>query len=545
MQKIMQKIVGNLYHRGVQMLFMGCVTGFLAGVIVTFYNILASTGEGFAESLYSTVRQNPIWIPVLLLALALAAFVIGTVVKLVPMARGSGIPQTEGAARGALKYNWFTVLCTTFASSLACIFLGLSAGSEGPSIQIGGACGYGSSRLFSRTDMLRRYQITGGACAGLAVAFNAPLTGMAFAFEETHKQFSPEVFICAFSSVVTGVITRNLLRSALSLPVGATFTTYQFSDMPLSSYPYVALIAFVCALCGIAFYFAVLGLKKVFAKVTFCKGIGKMLFPFLIGGACSLLTVYAIGGGHRLIESLGTLSGEVAIELESVFGEPLLVTLLIVCAVKFLLSVLNMSCGVPCGVFIPMLAIGAALGALLSAFCTQYLGMDRVYTDLMIMIGMASFFTCVVRAPITGIVMVFELTWSFTALLPVVLGVAVGYMLGAIVKIDSIYEVLLQQFIQEQRAGKPLEKSVLHLSVLPDSMVDGMIVKDVLWPVGTFVRKIDRAGVTVAPEAGTELKCGDAVEVELLSPDREDGERELRLLFGHRSDAAPELNREK
>lgn len=540
MQNFMRKVMGNLYHRGVQMLFMGIVTGFLAGVAVTFYNILAETGEGFAEGVYDSVRQNPVWIPVLLLTLALSAVVIGTVVKLVPMARGSGIPQTEGAARGALKYNWFTVLCTTFASSLACIFLGLSAGSEGPSIQIGGTCGYGSSGLFSRTNMLRRYQITGGACAGLAVAFNAPLTGMAFAFEETHKQFSPEVFICAFSSVVTGVITRNLLRSSLSLPVGATFTTYQFSDIPLSSYPYVAFIAFICGLCGIAFYFSVLRLKEVFRKVTFLRGAGKMLVPFLIGGACSLLTVNAIGGGHRLIEALGTSGGLREMQPDSVLGTSLIVTLLIVFGIKFLLSVLNMSCGVPCGVFIPMLAIGASLGALLSAFCTQYLGMDQSYTDLMVMIGMASFFTCVVRAPITGIVMVFELTWSFTALLPVVLGVAVGYMLGAIVKIDSIYEILLQQFIREQRADRPPERAILHLNVLPDSMVDGMIVKEILWPVGTVVREIDRGGVSVSPEAGTELKSGDAVVLELVSSDLKDGERELRLLFGQRSETAPD-----
>lgn len=536
MRNFMQKLVDNLYHRGLQMLFMGCVTGFLAGVAVTFYNILAGTGENFARTLYSLVRENPVFIPLLLLALALAAFVIGTVVALMPMVRGSGIPQTEGAARGELKYNWFSVLCVTFASSLACIFLGLSAGSEGPSIQIGGSCGYGSSRLFSKTDMLRRYQITGGACAGLAVAFNAPLTGMAFAFEETHKQFSPEVFICAFSSVVTGVITRNLLRSSFSMSTGATFTTYQFSDMPLSSYPYVAFGALICALLGIAFYFAALGLRKLFKKVTFLRGAGKMLFPFLIGGACSLITVHAIGGGHALIESLGTLGGVREMQPDSVFGSPLIVTLFIILAIKFLLSALNMGCGVPCGVFIPMLAIGASLGALMSAFCTQYLGMDRLYTDLMVMVGMAAFFTCVVRAPITGIVMVFELTWSFTALLPVVLGVAIGYMIGAVVKIDSIYEVFLQQFIKEQRADKPLQKLTIRLNVLPDSMVDGMIIKDVLWPVGTVVKEIDRRTVSILPEAGTELKEGDDVLIELVAPDAKDGERELRLLFGGRSD---------
>lgn len=535
MQNLMRKFVGTLYHRGIQMLFMGCVTGFLAGVAVTFYTILASIGEGFSTDIYAYIRGHLFLIPLLFLALAAAALIIGVAVKFVPMARGSGIPQIEGAARGELKYNWFGTMCTTFAASLACIFLGLSAGSEGPSIQIGGCCGYGSSRLFSRTDMLRRYQITGGACAGLAVAFNAPLTGMAFAFEETHKKFSPEVFICAFSSVVTGVITRNLIRKGLGLSVGTAFSEYVFFELPYSDYGFLALAAVVCALLAVAFYHAVLGLKKFFSqKATFLKGVGKMLVPFLLAGAFGLVTVYAMGGGHALIEALGTRGGERQMDVETIFSSPLIVTLLVVLAFRFVAALLNMSCGVPCGVFIPMLAIGATIGALASLIFTEAFGMDPAYSDLIVMICMATFFTCVVRAPITGIVMVVELTGSFVSLLPVTIGVAIGYMVGEIAGTEPIYEAFLIQFMKER--GEREEKRLICqvLTVAEDSIVDGKALKEILLPSGTGVKKMLRGEQDLVLSADTVVRAGDVLTLEARTSDPDGVIRELRLITGQR-----------
>lgn len=545
MHELMRKFVGTLYHRGIQMLFMGCVTGFLAGVVVTFYAVLASIGEGFSTGIYAYIRTHLFLIPVLFLALAAAAFVIGVTVKFVPMARGSGIPQIEGAARGELKYNWFTTLCTTFAASLACIFLGLSAGSEGPSIQIGGCCGYGSSHLFSRTDMLRRYQITGGGCAGLAVAFNAPLTGMAFAFEETHKKFSPEVFICAFSSVVTGVITRNLIRAGLNLSVGTAFDKYVFNDLPYTSYGYLVIAALACALIAIGFYYATLWLKSLMTnKATFLKGVGKMLIPFLCAGAFGLVTAYAMGGGHALIEAIGTEGGAHEMTLESVLSLPLLASLLVVLVFKLVATLLNVACGVPCGVFIPMLAIGATVGGVASILFIQYFGMDPAYGDLIVMICMATFFTCVVRAPITGIVMVVELTGNFTSLLPVTLGVAIGYMVGEIAGAEPLYEVLLSQIVKEYESGH--EKRVVSqvLVVEENSIAAGKSLKELLLPSGTGVKKLRRGEKFFVLTADTVLRAGDEITVEARTSEPDDVIRELRLLTGHRRSAL-NLDRER
>ncbi|MDE6676362.1 MAG: chloride channel protein, partial [Clostridia bacterium] len=432
---------------------------------------------------------NPAFIPLLFLALAVGAIVIGGVLKFIPMIRGSGIPQTEGATRGLIRYKWYQVLPAMFACSLFTIFMGLSAGSEGPSIMIGGASGCGVSDVLKRNATVRRYSITGGACAGLAVAFNAPLTGMAFAFEEAHKRFTPEVFVCAFSSVIFAILTRNLLGPCVGVGAGATFTTFVFDTGAFTDYKFYGFVLFaaiICALVAVGFYFLLFLSKKVFVKITFFKGMGKFLIPFLVGGAFALITVNVMGGGHEFIQSLGsweTVDGEKVYRgllsgVEAVFSSPLWATLFIVVVLKLILTVLNLGAGVPCGIFIPMLAIGAGLGALLSLLCVA-MGMPEAYADILVMVCRATFFTTVVKAPITGIVMVVELTWNFTFLLPAILGVAVGYLLGDLFRTEPLYDKLLDGILEGEK--KEHREITARLRVTDGSLAVERAVRDVLW----------------------------------------------------------------
>nr|MDE6273724.1 ClC family H(+)/Cl(-) exchange transporter [Clostridiales bacterium] len=515
MKEKIQKL-GDKAHYGAQIVSVGALTGLFAGLVVTLYNVLASLSEEFSRGYYDFFREKPAFIPLLFAALFVGSIVIGGVVKFIPMISGSGIPQTEGATRGLIRFKWYQVLTGMFACSLFTIFMGMAAGSEGPSIQIGGACGYGASDLLRRNNMVRRYQITGGACAGLAVAFNAPLTGMAFAFEEAHKRFTPEVFVCSFSSVIVAIITRNLLRPAMGLAVSSTFTTYNFVTPDMFSYLYIILAAFICALVGVGFYFLVFRAKKLFARLTFWKGAGKMIIPFMLAGAFGLITVNVMGGGHEFIESLGSLSHGV----ERVFSSPLWATLIICIVLKFIVSIANMGAGVPCGVFIPMLAIGAGLGALLSLLCIQ-MGMDPAYADALVMICMATFFTTVVKAPITAIVMVVELTWNFVFLLPVIIGAAIGYLVGDIFRTEPIYDKLLDGILAAQRKNQPVISLTATLRVKKGTPSDGRSIRNILWPSDALVTTLERGELTIVPDGETVLEENDIIFVkgETTHPD--------------------------
>ena len=210
-----RKKFGRRLGYGLRIVLVGMLTGTFAGVVVTLYNLLTSLAEEFSRGYYGFFRDNPAFIPLLFAALALGAVVIGGTLRFLPMIRGSGIPQAEGALRGLLRFKWYRELTGMFAASLFTVFLGLAAGAEGPSVLIGASCGYGTSDLLRQGALVRRYQITGGASAGLAAAFNAPLTGMAFAFEEGQKRFTPRgVRLRLFVRRVRGRRARFAARGA-------------------------------------------------------------------------------------------------------------------------------------------------------------------------------------------------------------------------------------------------------------------------------------------------------------------------------------------
>ena len=115
--------------KGLQLMAVGICTGLFAGVVVTFYNIAASFITSYAKDLYRGILEQPYFIPLLFLVLAISGFAVAVLVHFIPMIRGSGIPQTEGASRGLLNFKWYQVLPAMAAASLYCMFLGLSAGS--------------------------------------------------------------------------------------------------------------------------------------------------------------------------------------------------------------------------------------------------------------------------------------------------------------------------------------------------------------------------------------------------------------------------------
>ncbi len=525
----MKKYGRLLLDNAMNMFCMSVLTGLFAGVIVTFYNILMSIGEGTSEQLYALLSDNPAFIPLLFAGLAAGAVLIGTLVRFVPMIRGSGIPQIEGAARGVIRFKWYVTMCSMFAASLACVFMGYPAGAEGPSLEIGGCCGSATGTLLKRNQMVKRLQIASGASAGLAVAFNAPITGIVFAMEEAFRSFSPQVFLCAAISVVTAVLTRNAIRNPVlgAESVGFAFTGFEFNFAfdggGFMFCLWAALAALITALFGVGFYHLVFLTKKLFRKVTFFKKTGKYIIPFVIAGAFGLITVYSLGGGHLFIDHLAT-GGTGEIKIESVFGASLLVSLLIIVAIRFITAVLSMGCGVPCGVFIPMLAIGAGIGAVLSVLF-QSGGMGSEYGDYLVIICMAAFFTCIVKAPITGIVMVFELTGQFKNFLPAMIGVAVGYTVGALFRTEAIYEKNLSLFIQEEKIYEKIKKICISLTVQSGSKACGKPVRETVWPSnGLVVNRISPDGTHSVPDGESVLNAGDIIEFQCETDD----EKELR-----------------
>ena len=526
---------GMLYRSFIELMLTGCVTGACAGVIVTLFNILVHDGEHISRNLYAYVRENPLLVPLLFIGLFVVAFVLGTAVQLSSAIGGCGIPQAEGATRGSVRFKWYRDLTAMFACSLLSIFAGLSIGAEGPSVFIGACTGDGVASLLRRDQMVRKYQITGGACTGLAVASNAPLTGIAFAYEEAHKRFTPEVFICAFSSVIFGILTRTGLYNALGLKVESSFHSYVFHEMPVQEYVYVLLAGVVCGLVGVAFYKLCFAMRRFFKKIQ-CKdkrwtNVFRIAVAVALGGVVSLLAVDVMGGGHDLIESLGTHGGVSQPTTESAFGLTVFWTLMIVLVLKLLITTVNVAAGIPCGIFIPIIAIGACLGGLMNTTWVK-LGMDSAYCDLMVMLCMAAFFTTIIKAPITAIIMICEFTGSFAPLLPVVIAVTIGYIIGEIFRTDGIYEELLEMYEHENGILENARREVYVLGLLDDSIADKRQVRDVLWPANCRVTEISRGDETILPDGDTVLHGGDILTIVCKTDNPKKSREELEHILG-------------
>ena len=178
---------GNLYRNFLELVIVGCITGIFAGAVVTAFTILAHEGEEISRGVSAYVRDHHAFIPLLFLALFGGAFLLGVAVNISSVIRGCGIPQAEGATRGIVPLKWWRDMTAMFAASLLSVFMGLSIGAEGPSVLIGASAGDGVAATLKRNQMIRKYQAASGACTGLAVAGGAPLTGVAFAFEEAYK----------------------------------------------------------------------------------------------------------------------------------------------------------------------------------------------------------------------------------------------------------------------------------------------------------------------------------------------------------------------
>ena len=525
----------GLYRNFMQLLFVGSITGLFAGVIVTVFNILVHEGEHIAQDVYAYVRSNPSFIPLLFLALLAGAFLIGVAVNISSVIRGCAIPQTEGATRGIVPLKWWRDLTLMFACTLLSVFMGLSVGSEGPSVLLGACTGDGVSSVLRRNHMIRKYQITGGACAGLAVASNAPLTGMAFAFEEAYKRLTPEVFICSATSVIVGMLTRHAIYWMRGEEILTTFSRYVFFQLPLRAYGFVVLAGIACGLLGVIFYKLAFRMRKLFKKIRVKNNeklshLLRITTAVLIGGAFSLIAASNMGGGHRLIETLGTAGGTIDIKATTTFKIGLSWALAVILVIKMLTTTMNIGSGIPCGIFFPIIAIGACLGALLNTLWL-HLGLSKVYCDLMVMICMAAFFTTVVKAPITSIVMICEFTGSFAHLLPVIIAVFIGYLIGEMFRTDGIYEELLEQYEKETDIRESVIE-VFTFTVEKGSLAEKRNMREVLWPVGARVREIVRGEEKIAASGETILHHGDVLTISCRTDKPEKVREELEHIFG-------------
>jgi chloride channel protein, CIC family len=436
------------YRSLVLLALVALIAGAGTGVVDALFRFALEEADAWRNSLLQHARNHAALGFVLVLlgcsaAAALGAFLVR---RFSPHAGGSGIPQIEAALNGDLPPAPPRLLPVKFFGGLAAIGSGMALGREGPSVQMGAVVAHLVGNIFCKSSEDLRLLLAAGAGAGLAVAFNAPIAGAVFVLEELVRRFEPRMAIVAL-----GASSTAILISRLFLGNGPDFQVAIASQaaMPTGPLPYadeatwplyvgLGLAAgFVAALYNRALLGAFLGLRQWTAIPVEAKAAA---IGVIVGLICWFAPALA-GGGDAITQSL--LAGGVAIG-----------TIPLAFAVRFGLGTVSYAARTPGGLFAPMLVLGAQLGLGFGALCAAAFPHLGIEPTAFAVVGMAAFFTGVVQAPVTGIVLVTEMTAAFTTLLPMLAACFAAMLAVHLTRTAPIYDALLSYVVKDARAAR-------------------------------------------------------------------------------------------
>lgn len=414
----------------VMLITEGLCVGLIGGFIVLLYRVALTFAGNWLIKILSYIKGNPFRCAVWFLILMALAWIVGRLVKWEPMISGSGIPQVEGEVSGRLSQNWRRVLPAKFAGGFLCMLGGLSLGREGPSIQLGAMAGQGISRALGRGKREEKFLMTCGASAGLSAAFHAPLAGMMFAVEEIHKTFSIPILL----PVMTASVTADYIASHI-LGLDPVFHFQITEYLPQNYYWLLILLGILVGVSGVFYNWGMLKAQELYRKIPLLKETGRLLIAFLTAGVLGLVMPSVLGSGSGLIVSLTK-------------GEMVLGMVVLTLVVKFLFSAVSFGSGAPGGIFFPLLILGALLGAVFAMTGAEFFGLDPVYINNFVLLGMTGFFTAIVRAPLTGIILLFEMSGSISQMLSLSIVSVTAYIVATLMRSEPIYDSLLKRILK-------------------------------------------------------------------------------------------------
>lgn len=476
-------------------LMKGTLVGLSAGFIVSLFRLgIEFILESVVES-YHYMQEQPIWlIPWLFFSLA-AALIVGKLVKSEPDIKGSGIPQVEGQVQGIISLNWWPVLWKKFIGGLLAIGSGLFLGREGPSIQLGSAVGQGVSSLTKGDDVEEKILLSSGAGAGLAAAFNAPLAGLMFVLEEVHHNFSPLLAITTFSSaLVANFVSLNIFGLTPALNIG------MMNTIPIAYYGLVIGLGIFLGLNGWLYTKVVLLLPKLYSKLPFISASYNAILPFVLVIPIGYFLPQVIGGGSELILHLSNWQ----LSLGMLIG---------LWVLRFVFSMASYGANVPGGIFLPILSLGAILGAIYGKAALALISFDPQYLPHFIIFAMAGYFTAIGKAPLTAIILVTEMVGGMNQLMPLAICSFSAFVTADLLGVDPIYESLLERLIASHDSRRNGKKYLFDLPVRAESHFSGKKIREVRWPEDVLVTSIRRGQQNVVATGKTVMHTGDVLHV--------------------------------
>ena len=417
----------------IRLALVALCAGAVTGVAGALFRLALTWADKTRLEVLAYSHQYPYlgWlIPVIAAAVCVA--IARFLVRLEPLAGGSGVQHVEAVMRGEAQPAPRGVVPVKFVGGVLAIGAGMVLGREGPTVQMGSVIGssFGKWLGLQQEDIPSLQAATAGA--GLAVAFTAPLGGAIFVFEEVARAFRMRLALmtlvaCGTAMAVAQLILGNPREFHVTPPVVPGIWTLV---------PYVGLGLLLGTLSVAYNWLVVKGLELFNYYTRLPVEVRAGLIGALIG-AIGWMEPRLIGGGDDLNQQV--LTGGLSLS-----------TLAILFAIRWFLGPVSYSAGTPGGLFAPLLVVGALFGALYAGMLQAWLPGLGLDPTAFAIVGMAAFFVGVVRAPFTGIVLVVEMTATTTLFVPLLMA-SFGAMLAAtLLRGEPIYDTLRTRMLRSE-----------------------------------------------------------------------------------------------
>ena len=476
----MQKRVYKNIKKMLPYVGFSVIAGFLSAILGTVFKLGAEGIIHLSGTIYGTVRQNPIWLPLLVVGAAAVGLVASGIVSRADSCKGGGIPTSVAAVRGMVRFRWLVSVLVLPFSALLTFFCGLPLGTEGPCVQMGTAIGDGVIRCVGSEKHRgwRRYVMTGGASAGFSVATASPISAVVFSVEELHKHFSPLLLVGVSISVMTAQITVQIL-SLFGIGSDILFQLPEILTISPRFFFAPLIVGIVCGLCSVVFtrfYHIMENMVRTILKRLSIK------IMFLVLFACTALVGFflsdTLGTGHALVDKL----------FDTHFAWYLLLLVFFVRAVFMMTA--NTS-GATGGVFLPTLAFGAMVGSLCADGMIALGWLEPGHGTLMVILGITAFLGATSRIPLTACVFAVEALSGIHNILAILMATTVAFLIAELSGVEDFTDTVIEAKLNSIRKGSEPTVAETSLTVGENSFAAGKELRDILWPDSCTVISVE------------------------------------------------------
>ncbi|HRK34955.1 MAG TPA: H(+)/Cl(-) exchange transporter ClcA [Candidatus Hydrogenedentes bacterium] len=478
------------------------LVGLAAGALALLFQTALEYAEAFRTNLLSYLHvESPIWgfLVLPIITGLIGAFVGWMTSRFSPEAAGSGIPHVKGVLIHVNTMPWARLLPVKFFGGLLSTGAGFSLGREGPTIQMGAAVGKLIADVLKVPPKAAPRLMACGAGAGLSAAFHAPLAGFIFVIEELQREFSALTYTMALIAAVIAAIFTTTLHGT-----GNVFHASGFPAASLYSLPVWLIVGIASGFLGAAFNKSLLAVQRQTRERIKWPPWARAGIIGMIVGVVAWWLPEVCGGGHQIAEQI--LHGNFVASSTLAF-------LVILFIGKYFLTVLSYMAGVPGGVFAPMLVMGASIGLITGITTSTLFPSIAPIPQAFAAMGMAAFFSAIVRAPLTGIVLVLEMTGDYHQLLPLLVASMVAYLISERLRVEPLYDALLAYDLKRRQPDVPAHREpvLLEFVVQEGSQMEDKCIKDLPLPERCLLVTIARSGNDILPSGDTRLQRGDHV----------------------------------